>query len=219
MRRRCGHGHGHHCCRPAGVMSVPSTPKEEWEYWDKKATELRRDQLGSVQASATKWSALMTAVLGVFGTVAFAGGLTTIDKLPDPWPVIAKLLTTAAAIAAVVAIVLLTLAAGGLSILKTSGFTPTVVRNKYTTNAREVLRWLRRGQLAAVIAGAFVLLGSAIVLWAGQSPPAKDPPTVVAVVDGTGICGQLSRSSDGALIVGTTPLKGVTNLTVVSACP
>jgi hypothetical protein len=61
---------------------MPASADEEWAYWDAKATDLRRTQLSTVQGAATKWATLLTAVLGVFGTVAFAGGLTTLDKLP-----------------------------------------------------------------------------------------------------------------------------------------
>jgi len=161
----------------------------------------------------------MTAVLGVFGTIAFAGGLTTLDKLADPWAVLAKALTTAAAVSAVVAILLLNLAAGGLLVRKLRGFTPNVVRDRYTTRAVETLGWLRRGQIAAAITGLLVLLGSVIVLWVGEQPSDKKAPTVVAVIGDAGVCGKLSKSVDGTLLVGTTPLKGVANLTVVDSCP
>src|SRR5262245_39293504 len=112
---------------------MPVSPEEEWDYWDAKATELRRTQLKNVQSSATKWSALLAALLGVFGTVAFAGGLTTLDKLHDPWSTIVKVLTTAAAATAIAGIVLLAKAAGGLSTTHQPALDAAAVRELSTS--------------------------------------------------------------------------------------
>ena len=93
-----------------------ATWEQELEYWDKKATEIKRTKLTTVQASATKWAGLLTAILGVFGTATFAGGLTSIDELPSPYAGLAKTGTTLAAVFAIAAIVCLTQAAGGLNL-------------------------------------------------------------------------------------------------------
>lgn len=200
---------------------MPASPEEEWEYWDKKATELRRGELSTVESSATKWSALMAALLGVFGTVAFAGGLTTLDKLGKPWSTLAKGLTSAAAISALAAIILLSLAAGGLLVTKQPGFTPNRLRERFATGASTSLRWLRCGQLAALLAGLLVLSGSAIVLWVEPKSEDPIPPSLVGIVDGTAVCGKLAKSADGKkLMIGTTEVTtGVTNLVPVDACP
>lgn len=198
---------------------MPVTPEQEWEYWDSRATELRRGQLGTVQSSATKWAALMTALLGIFGTVAFAGGLTTLDKLPNPWVGIAKVLTLVAAASAITAIVFLGVAAGGLLVSRHGGFTPELVRDMNTVEASGALNWLRRGQMAAVLAAALVIVGSGIVLWVGEKPSNPEIPKVVAVVNGNAICGSLARMRNGELAVGSTTLAHATSVTVVGSCP
>lgn len=198
---------------------MPATPEEEWTYWDTKATELRRTQLGTVQASATKWSALMTALLGVFGTVAFAGGLTTIDKLGHPWDRVAKILTTAAAASAVLAIVALALAAGGLLVSRGPGLTATSVRDRQTTQLQRGLKRLHVGRLCAVLDAALVIAGSTIVLWAGEAKSTSSSGTFLAVVDGKAVCGPLTKDANGALVIGGATLKKVTQLVPTSSCP
>ena len=70
------------------------------------------------------------------------------------------------------------------------------------------------GFLAAVL----VLVGSSLVLFIDKDTTAPKAPTVVAVVDGSAVCGTLSVTSDGAA-VGGKPLSGaVTSFTIVAAC-
>jgi hypothetical protein len=197
---------------------MPATPEEEWAYWDAKATELRRGQLATIQATATKWSALVTALLGVFSTVAFAGGLTTVDKLADPWDTVVRAATSVAAAAAVAGIFCLARAAGGLTLTELPGVSATAVRDRNTTNVSRALTWLRAGQAAALTAAVLVLAGSGAVLW--KSKAATGPPAVLAVVGNDAVCGPLSVRDDGSLLIGDTPLTGkVKTLVVVPTCP
>ena len=197
---------------------MPASAEEEWRYWDTKATELRRSQLTTVQTAATKWSAVLTALLGVFGTVAFAGGLTTIDKLPSPWDAIAKTLTTLAVITAIIAIWVLNRAAGGLSIAKYHGISAATTRDIHTTGAERALGLLKFGKYFAVATAALVLVGSLLVLWVREKPEVPAPPTLLAVVDQGLICGELA-SVEGKLTVDGRPAETATYIVPVSACP
>lgn len=197
---------------------MPATAEEEWTYWDEKATELRRTQIATVQSAAAKWSALLTALLGLFGTVAFAGGLTTIDKLSDPFDLIARIMTTLAAVCAVRAIWLLTKAGGGLSLSKMPGINAASVRDHYTTGTTTSINRLAEGKTWAIGAGALVLAGSLMVLWAGErSDPAK-APSVVGIVDGKLVCGKLTKNDSGNIAIGGTTGE-VTQVTPVTTCP
>jgi len=158
---------------------VPVSPEEEWTYWDTKATELRRGQLVTIQTAATRWAALLTALLGVFGTVAFAGGLTTVDKLPGWLPWVVRALTTLAAASAVTGIVVLSMAAGGLFVSRQPGSSATAVRRLYTTQMGAALALLNRGRAFAVAAAVLVLLGSLIVLWTPEKSASPSQTTVV----------------------------------------
>lgn len=198
---------------------MPVSAENEWRYWDTKATELRRNQLTTVQTAATKWSAVLTALLGVFGTVAFAGGLSTIDKLPDSYALFARVLTTAAAVAAVVAIGLLNRAAGGLRLVTHEGLGAKTAQEIFTTGAKSTLKWMKWGKRFAVATAALVLIGSGIVLWAGEEAESDpSPPTLVAVVGGQLVCGELGIDGTSLTIDGQ-PADGATGILVVSGCP
>jgi hypothetical protein len=197
---------------------VPVSPEEEWEYWDKKATELRRGQLTTVQTSATKWSALLAALLGVFSAVAFAGGLTTIDKLPDLWAPIVRGITTLAVLTDIGGIAALSMAAGGLLVARRSGLTATSVQEMYTAGTGTALRWLTTGRVFALVTAVLVLAGSGIVLWAPERSDPPKAPNVLVVVNGHAVCGRLS-GTPGAWKVGDEPLSGqITSMTVVASC-
>ena len=189
----------------------------EEEFWTQQVIEGRRGQLATVRKSATAWSGLFGAVLGVFGVVAFSGGLTALEDLPSQYQTPVRVVTIAAATLALAATVLSGWAAG-YPIKPTNDNTWQGLRN--TTNSRaetarvELLIAKSLGFLAAVL----VLLGSSMVLFIDKDTPAPKPPTVVAVVDGSAVCGTLSITSEGAA-VGGTPLTGaVTSFTVVAAC-
>lgn len=189
----------------------------EEEFWSQQVIEGRRGQLENVRKSATTWSGLFGAVLGVFGTVAFAGGLTALEDLPGEYASPVRVMTIAAAALALAATVLSGWAAG-YPMKPTNDNTWQGLRN--TTNDRaetarvELLVAKSLGFLAAVL----VLVGSSLVLFIDKDTPAPKPPTVVAVVDGSAVCGTLSITSDGAEIGGK-PLSGaVTSFTIVAAC-
>jgi hypothetical protein len=198
---------------------MPASAEEEWTYWDGKATELRRTQLTTVQTSATKWSTLLTAILGVFGTVAFAGGLTTIDKLADPYPSIAKVVTTSAALVAVIGIYLLTKAGGGLTLAVEQGITATSLRNRYTTGSEVSMRLLAWGKRCAVIVALLVLGGSLLVLWVGEKEEVTTPPSVVGIVEGELVCGILEDLPGAEVSIAGEPQGAISEVDTITTCP
>jgi hypothetical protein len=195
-------------------MSV--TPEDEFDYWDAKATELRRGQLDSVRAAATKWAALMSALLGVFGTVTFAGGLQTVDMLGDPWAQIVKGLTSAAAAFAVSAIGMLSYAAGGLRISQEQGLTGNSVQKMFTEDTGRAMRWFGWGKKAALAAAAIVLAGSALILWLGPQPAA--PPTILVVSRHSTYCGPLKQDSNGVRVGGHRLSGDIQAIIIVDTC-
>lgn len=196
-----------------------TTPAEESKYWRTKSETLRRTQLETIQKAATGWSALLGALLGIFGAAAFAGGLTTIDKLAEPWATVAKGLTVAAALAGITATYRAAQAAGSLSPGPSNELDSDSIRERSTAAANTAFMRLRSAKFFTVIAAALVFIGSGIVLFAGEASTTKEPPTVVAVVAGTAACGAISEE-DGVLVVDGTPLAAeVESITVVEACP
>jgi hypothetical protein len=197
-----------------------ATREEEWTYWNAKNEELRRTQLETVQQAAAGWATLFAALLGVFGTVAFAGGLTTLDKLGSPWDAVARVLTAAAAVLGAVATYLAATASHSLSPKQQNELDADSLRVRSGTAAaksHQALAWAKGTGFAAVL---LVLGGSGLVLFLGEGDGPGDPPTAVVVIDGRAVCGRLQASADGGLrVAGETLDEDVTGVTVVAACP
>ncbi len=197
-----------------------ATPEEEWEYWDVKNDELRRTQLETVQKAASNWSTLFGALVGVFGVVSFAGGFTTIDKLESPLDKIALGLTIAAAAFWLFATYLSAQASGDLSPGEVSELDATALQRRSNEAAATAFDRLREAKVVGAFGVVLVLLGSLLVLVADEAEQEKSPPTVVAVVDGSAVCGKLDSGADGTLSVGDVGLgAGVESLTIVTKCP
>lgn len=188
---------------------------DEVEFWKQQVLTRNRDQLTTVSKAATAWSALFAGVLGVFGTVAFAGGLTAVDRVDDPWSAVVKTATLLAVVLALVATVLAGIAAGA-SVSVTNDSTWDGQRDWVKTQAARAFGRLRLAKRFGGFAGVVLLFGSTVVLLAGEAGPSV--PTVVVVVGGRAVCGPLTSTATG-LAVGGTGLTKVTSLTVVQACP
>jgi hypothetical protein len=195
---------------------MPATEEQEWKYWDDEATKLRRSQLKTVQTSATKWSALLTALLGVFGTVAFAGGLSSIDELKSPWATTAKIITTVAAGLAVIAIVCMSYAAGGLRLTAIGSLGGPFLKRRSTALTHKSLILLNLGRICAVLSAAAVLAGSFMVLWA----PTADAPAsrVIARFQNASYCGRPTKVAN-ELQLGGRKLSEAVEIIPIAACP
>lgn len=191
----------------------------EEEFWRQQVLEGRRTQLEAVRKAATSWSELFAAVLSLFGTVTFAGGLASLEDLEEGLQTPVKLATLAAALLMLSATVLAGLASGH-SAATTSDNTWQGMRTSTNKRADRAREFLSYAKICGLGAGVIVLLGSAVILLAGEAAaPAKTAPTVVAIVDGEAVCGALKAGSDGALMVDDVPLRSVSTVEVVDACP
>ena len=188
---------------------------DEVEFWKQQVLTRNRDQLATVAKAATAWSALFTGVLGVFSTVAFAGGLTAVDRLAGPWAGVVKAATLLAVALALAATVLAGLASGA-SVSVTNDSTWDGQRDWVKTQATRAFGRLRLAKRFGAAAGAVLLVGSTVVLLAGEAGPGA--PTVVVVVDGRAVCGPLTATGNGLAVDGT-GLTKVSSVTVVDACP
>jgi hypothetical protein len=190
----------------------------EESYWRTQAASIRHDELATVRKAADTWTTLLTAVLGVFGTVAFAGGLPALEDLNDTLQFIVKVVTAAAVVCAVIATVYAS-KASGTSTKTTNNTSWQGVQKAARDNAVAARTQLAKAKRWGIAAAALVLGGSLLILFAGSAKPDPAAPSVIANVNGTIACGPLTKASNGALSAGTTPLNGATSITVVPACP
>ncbi len=93
-----------HSATPPPDIPLPGDHLE----WDKAAQEFQQDVLDKVQASAGVWAGAITALLGLFGTVALVTGPTEVAKLSDPIKVVAVAATVIAGSLAAAAVILAT---------------------------------------------------------------------------------------------------------------
>ena len=197
---------------------MPASLTDEWKYWDTKLAEVRRGQTAALRTSATKWAALLTALLGAFSAVAFAGGLTKIDDLETGWASPVKGLTTVAALASIGAIVILSFVSGGLRVRhEKKPLTAKELADEETNPSKSLIRLLLLGRGLALVAAACVVAGSVAVLWAPQAPT-EPTPLLVTFPSGT-ICARPSVGANGALTVSGRTLDQATRVLVVTKCP
>jgi hypothetical protein len=187
------------------------------EYWTDKLKELERGQLETVANAATAWSALLGALLGTFGIVAFAGGLTSLDKLPAPTSEVVKWMTVAAAVLLALATIAAAVASQKLAPRERPGMSWQKLESESKKRAKTGLNWLLAAKVMGTVLAVIVLVGSALVIIVGEDP-SSNPPTVIAIVDGHAVCGELEEQ-DSVLKVGGVELAGSVTLTVVNKCP
>jgi hypothetical protein len=190
--------------------------QESDDYWKNQFLDHRRNQLETVKKAASWWSALFAAVLGVFGTVAFAGGFTAVDDLESGVAVPARSLAFAAILLVLAATVCASLAGNSLPRMRdNSDFND--FRDETKRKAEHGLHLLRASMVCGMIA-AVIVVGSSAWIWFA---PAQGPAVtkVVAVINGNAVCGKLELPSEGTLTVAGQQLRNVDSITVVTKCP
>jgi hypothetical protein len=198
---------------------MPATPDQEWTYWDGQLTSLERTQLATVQQAATGWRTLFGALLGVFTAVAFAGGVTTIDKLSNGWGDLVKGVTLLAVVGAAIATYLSNKASQSTSVSTIRNLTAEGLQQSNAEQARSSLARLRLAKIAGASAVVAVLVGSSLVLVVGPSSPTPTQTDVLLITHGDSVCGPVA-SSNGQLSVDGIPItERFDRIIVVSSCP
>lgn len=195
--------------------------EDEYEYWNEELTRLGREELATIKSAADSWTKIFGALTGVFGTIAFAGGVTTLDKLASPWNFWIVLGTTVALACAVASISISASATGSATAETVVGMTPEQLRSNSITSAAEGAKRLGQARFWGIVAVAVILAGSLVLLWKPILQPAAASPDTFLVIDpeGGSACGPLT-GDDGSLAIGDITLTdGLTELIPVETCP
>jgi hypothetical protein len=195
---------------------------KESVYWQDKLDEQRRTQLDVVRATAAKWQATVATLLGIFGSVAFVGGVTTVDELDKSDATQAKALVGVAVFLALMAVLAAAYASMGVPRRKVDA-TWQWLQRESSDRASRALVALRVSQVLAIAAAACVVGGS-LKLLLDSSPKASTDPHYIVTIDGAAWCGRLVAEGDVLKLeteTGTTVdlTKGLEQLIVVDACP
>jgi hypothetical protein len=200
------------------LPAVGPAAKSDRDYWDGLALKAEREQLKAVQDSATKWTAITGTLLGLFGTVAFATGLSAIEDPADAWlPTVVRAATTVAFLLILYGTWSLAKAAGGLNLkYYADGFDGVRLEQETTKRVVTAKRELDNGRKAALYGTLIVLIGTAVIFWCNKTPPSVSKVAGVTT-NGQIVCGELqSNGSTTTIGASTTP---VTNIVTVTKCP
>jgi len=181
------------------VKLIPDVARTAEKDWDRDAGEIEREQLAQVRGVAAKWSATVTAVLGVFGVAALVEGAEEIRKLETWAGAVIALLGLLAAVAGLVALVATGLAARGLP-RHFDYVSGASLRLEARREARSALARVRRGVWATVIAALLVIAAFGLLLSAPEKPDEVESLRV-ETRSGTVLCGKQRDALPGQVAV------------------
>jgi hypothetical protein len=199
-------------------MTVLPPPPDQPE-WDKAAVAAAVGSLTAVRATAEKWVGTVTALLGIFSSVAVIGGT---DKLTDiRWHLLRWLLVVAIGLAGLCA---------GISIFKGakaaqaapatySNWNGSKLRSSTSDLIPPALAALKSSRRWGIAAAALVfVVGLATLISAAVPDGAASSPSVL-VIDGTGglLCGQI-EVKNGAVSVANKPITKASQVVIVKNC-
>ncbi|WP_216638719.1 hypothetical protein [Mycobacterium asiaticum] len=187
--------------------------QDDDDYWQERLRDLSRNQLDTVRKAGAAWSAVFSAVLGLFGTVVFVGGLAGLDEVSSGKQSFIRWAIATALVCA--------LLATGFS--GSIGF-PEILKNQTTEHirdltiqrARTALCRLRWAVFFGALAGLTILVATVTVLFSDKAPT---PLHVITTFKGSLICGVLQKAEDNSLTVDGMRLTEPRSITVVSSCP
>ncbi|HSS41097.1 MAG TPA: hypothetical protein VLK37_00940 [Solirubrobacterales bacterium] len=190
--------------------------------WEKKAEELEFEALPTVRGAAEKWSATLTAILGLVSTVLVVKGAEDVTKLSSESKAIIGVLLALALVAAFYAAYQAAKAAQGTpaNLAWPSGPGLRTWEREQAKSAKKKLLESRAATGAAVL-----LMATAIALaWFGNQAESSGSTVLMTQDAGTPLCGSLKNGPDGLeMEIGskkiTLPKGPYDTVTQVDACP
>lgn len=204
------------------MTSPLASEQDEAVYWASKASGAHRNVLDTVQASAGKWQAGITAFLGAYATVGFVVGPTTLASLPSfTSKAITVVVLGLAGVFGLTAVLLAYRAANGFPVVKEDHpLTGPQMADLALTAAKTARARLTTAIYAAGIGGFFAVVGSFAIL-AFSLLASAPAPSAVLVTPSSAYCGTLQTTNGitSVLLANGQHIaaKGGT-LTIVSSC-
>lgn len=200
------------------VAEAPPTwldDPDDWR-WQTEAEEAAHTNLATIRTTATSWAGSVSALLGIFGTVAVVKGPDAFKDIGTPtgWYVLG-LLVGATALAGT-AVIFAAIAAQGTPhrLDRADGW---ALKWFHGTRAYTSFRYLLISRLLCGLAAVAVFAGL-IVTWvdgltAGDAPTSQH--ALVIAQDGTASCIELKTDATGKLV----GVSGAAQVTPVDSCP
>lgn len=188
--------------------------------WQEAADDAATGALGSLRASAEKWSSTLATLLALGGTVFVLKGPATLAEVPnEAWRIVIFIGMAVSGLLAGIAVLLAAMAAqGSTPKLFTNWNGPTLERETTIRTEKAALQ-LRAARCLGMLAAVVVFVAGAIGVWFGVTPNASPQSVVVVVKSGAIYCGELAKSSNGEVTVGGVSVKDVSDVrTIASSC-
>lgn len=202
---------------PPEGAPLPAPPDQR--LWEEAAAKAALGQLDAVRAAAEKWTGTVTALLGIFGTVAVVGGGGDIVDVPADQRGTVAVLVAVAGVGALVSIVTGALAAQGIRFSRHGNWNGDALRATVTERAPTAAALLNVSRASGIIAAVLVFVVGFLPLAASAEPGEERGATVLVVTtDGALRCGELGADAAGAVTLGGASLDGVAQVHVVDAC-
>lgn len=199
----------------------PDPEPEDQADWDKAAVSHATGQLTRVQGMAEKWAGTVTALIGVFSTVAIVGGTEELAKFTDPAQrdLVVKLLMLAG-ISAFVSVLTASLSAQGPLPTKRTNYTTNNYRDWVNTETAKSAFWLLIARLSGLATAVIVGFVAFMALSNAALPASESPGSTVLLIreDGAPLCGLVSTDQNGELLIGGTKVHSATLAVPVDKC-
>jgi hypothetical protein len=203
-------------------VNQPNPPPPDQAEWDKAASAAAIGQLAAVRATAEKWAGTVTALLGVFSSVALLKGTGALADIRWVWlRWILLVVIVAAGVAAAGSIWFAALAAQGRGAQQFNNWNGDALRSMVIARTPQAIQDLSISRLLGAIAAGLVFAVGVVTLVANAVPKqAGSPPSLVVVSkDGSLHCGDLKAGKDGgAATVGGKEVAGAVQVLSVSSC-
>lgn len=203
-------------------MTTPTDPPPpDQPDWDKAAVAVAIGQLDAVRGTAEKWVGSVTALLGIFSSVALVTGVTAVTDVRWEWLRITLIIVMGlAGVAAGLAIFFGAMAAQGAGPQRHTNWNGTELRATVTDQTPKAVRNLKISRNSGVAAAVLVFCVGMASLVVSAVPKHGDtgPSVVVIHQDGSVRCGELKAESSGAATVAGQRVAGASSVVPVDRC-
>jgi hypothetical protein len=176
--------------------------KPSRDYWEEQAEELSRTSLKRIRETATAWAATITALLGIFGTVAIIQGPDTIADFSGGTQTFLIVIIAIAVGLAISAVITTELAAQGVP-KKLRPLTGRKLARWHVDESDRAATLLAWGRDLAIAAAALIFVAGVVAMAATALKPGTDPVMLVRTADGRIECGSLGREGGTLVLRGT----------------
>lgn len=217
---------------PAHDPNRDEAERADQALWETERIKAQHAQLDNVRATAGKYQAIISAILGSFVTAGFVWGPEQLEKFPITGQ------ARTAALAVVCAAGLAGLAAAVLSALAATGYpkvtddAPGRFKQRVIKATNTSLKYLACAVRFAAVSALLILAVTSWTLFvaAGKSKAPPEPPTVLVQQAGHSVCGDLAtdrmgtlhvipKVAEGAVAVDPVPITAKDKVVIVDACP